>query len=392
MENEFLQYLLRSSLCLALFYLSYKWLLSRQPHHGLNRGILLGIYILSLAIPLLQRRAAMEIDVQQFFSQWVLPSGTPPLEVVGEVHYAYAFPWIWLFGGLYCAGICFFLLYFFYSHIQVLSLLRMCRKLNIENGAILALHSGDTPSFGWWNYLVISEKDIQEAGEMIVAHEQAHCSLLHSVDLLISAIFRIVFWFNPFVWLLQRELQIIHEYQADAEVLRRGMDMRNYQLLLIRKSVGVSQFSSAVNLLSHSKIKKRITMMLSPRSHPLKSVKYLLLIPLSALISWTCSRADTNNSQTKIVNWEVNHTGNIQHRSTDASWLPLINSEIGGISAHDPLYILNEKVVSGEQLNKIDSDKVGSVTVLKNKAAAILHGEEASHGAVIVKTENTLVE
>ena len=84
-------------------------------------------------------------------------------------------------------------------------------------------------------YIVISQADLKENGHDILLHEQAHIRNHHSWDLLLVEVCSWLQWFNPAIWLLKQELQNIHEYEADEEVLRQGIDARQYQMLLIKK-------------------------------------------------------------------------------------------------------------------------------------------------------------
>ena len=129
---------------------------------------------------------------------------------------------------------------------------------------------------------MISERDLTENGEAILAHERAHIRLRHSLDLLLIDLAGAVQWFNPAMWLLRRDLRAIHEYEADAAVIASGVDARSYQLLLIRKAVGGRWYSIA-NSFNHSKLKNRITMMLREKSPRRTRARALLLLPLAGL-------------------------------------------------------------------------------------------------------------
>lgn len=87
----------------------------------------------------------------------------------------------------------------------------------------------------------------------------------------------------PAVWLLKQELQNVHEYEADESVIAHGVDAKHYQLLLIKKAVGAQRFTSMANSFDHSKLKKRITMMLKQKSNPWARLKFLYVLPLAAV-------------------------------------------------------------------------------------------------------------
>ena len=136
------------------------------------------------------------------------------------------------------------------------------------------VHRQAIAPFSWMKYIVISRKDLEENGREILIHEAAHIRHRHSIDLLIANVCVFFQWFNPGAWLLKQELQNIHEYEADETVINEGVNAKDYQLLLIKKAVGTRLYSMA-NSFNHSKLKKRITMMLKEKSSPWARMKYL---------------------------------------------------------------------------------------------------------------------
>ena len=143
----------------------------------------------------------------------------------------------------------------------------------------LIVHNCDIAPFSWMGYIVISRKDLEENGREILIHELAHIHNRHSWDLLVADVCIFFQWFNPASWLLKQELQNIHEFEADETVIKEGVDAKQYQLLLIKKAVGTRLYSMA-NSFNHSKLKKRITMMLKEKSSPWARLKYLYVLSL----------------------------------------------------------------------------------------------------------------
>jgi hypothetical protein len=120
-------------------------------------------------------------------------------------------------------------------------------------------------------------------------------------------------WFNPAIWLLKREMKDIHEYQADISVLKSGIDATKYQLLLVKKAVGASSYTLA-NSFNHSKIKKRITMMLKIKSNKWARLKLLLLLPLGTLFIYAFAHIEVNESPDSIIyDKGINNLGDKQN-------------------------------------------------------------------------------
>jgi TonB family protein len=164
---------------------------------------------------------------------------------------------------------------------SMLRLIRRGQKVRNEDGTVTVVHDGDLSPFSWMHYIVLSRKDYAENSRAILTHERAHIRLRHSLDLVLADLCILLQWFNPATWLVKRELQQVHEFEADDEVLRQGIDAKNYQMLLIEKAVGTRLYSMA-NSLNQSSLKKRITMMLKKKSNPWARAKYLFVLPLTA--------------------------------------------------------------------------------------------------------------
>ena len=274
----FFAYILKSSFCLAGFYLFYKILLSRETFHAFNRGALLLVCLLSFVIPAINIDLPWSVSVSQ--TVWVVErllvtqvESAPAASAVSSGF------WLRILVAVYLLGI----LVFWMKHVWSLYRLhRLCskgqRKL-LANGVWLVLHHLPIGPFSWMNYIVLSEKDYQENGEVILKHEMAHVQHHHSIDLLWADFCISLQWFNPAAWLMKAELQSLHEFQADEAVVAQGVDPRQYQLLLIRKAVGDKLFSMANNF-NYNALQKRIHMMLQHKSSPWAKLKSLCLLPM----------------------------------------------------------------------------------------------------------------
>ena len=172
------------------------------------------------------------------------------------------------------------------------------------------VHNQDIAPFSWMKYIVISRKDLEENGREILIHEMAHIHHRHSVDLLVADICIFFQWFNPGAWLLKQELQNIHEYEADETVINEGVNAKEYQLLLIKKAVGTRLYSMA-NSFNHSKLKKRITMMLKEKSNPWARLKYLYVLPLAAIAVTAFARPEISEKMEEISAVKVNDLAEI---------------------------------------------------------------------------------
>ena len=311
----FFVYILKSSVCLVVFYLFYRLLLSRETFHRFNRVALLGILLLSCLLPLVEVTVEEQTEVHQTMmtlEQWLMladmmnTAGATDLQAE-EV----TVTWIQVALLVYLAGILLFALRNGYSLLKLGGLLKSGRKENlskyIDGGekVTLIVHDRDIAPFSWMKCIVISEKDLDENGREILIHELAHIQNRHSWDLLVADICIFFQWFNPASWLLKQELQNIHEYEADETVIEKGVDAKQYQLLLIKKAVGTRLYSMA-NSFNHSKLKKRITMMLKEKSNPWAKLKYLYILPVAAIAVTAFARPEISETAEEISAVKVN--------------------------------------------------------------------------------------
>ena len=300
----FFVYILKSAICLALFYLFYRLLLSRETFHRFNRIALLGLLVLSCIVPLIEVGTGATNVVNRQFISWEEMLMMAEMSTIAEEVVTPAWSWREVLLLLYLVGIAFFLLRNLWSLGRMLSLINSCKKQRLNNEIWLFTHQKNITPFSWMKYIVLSEKDYAESGETILTHERAHIANLHSWDLILADLCVFFQWFNPAAWLLKQELQNIHEYEADEWVINQGIDAKTYQLLLIKKAVGTRLYSMANNL-NHSNLKKRITMMIKKKSNPWARMKYLYILPLATIAVAAFARPEISNEFDEISSAKV---------------------------------------------------------------------------------------
>ena len=311
----FFVYILKSSVCLAIFYLFYRLLLARETFHRFNRFSLLGILLLSCLLPLVEVSVKQETEVHQTMltlEQLLMMADAVNATEAGASAETATVTWIQVALLVYLAGIVFFAFRNVCSLVRLLMLLKSGKKEDIgsylpsrKERVTLIVHNRDIAPFSWMGYIVISRKDLEENGREILIHELAHIHNRHSWDLLVADVCIFFQWFNPASWLLKQELQNIHEFEADETVIKEGVDAKQYQLLLIKKAVGTRLYSMA-NSFNHSSLKKRITMMLKEKSSPWARLKYLYVLPLAAIAITAFARPEVSTELDEISAVKVN--------------------------------------------------------------------------------------
>ena len=289
-------------------------LLSRETFHRFNRIALLGILLLSCLLPFVEvsvRRPVEMYQTMMTWEQWLLLTDLAGTETHAVQVQENVLTWIQGLLLVYLFGILFFMLRNIYSLFGLWVLLKSGRREKVSDyvvtvvKAVLIVHERDISPFSWMRYIVISQKDLHENGREILTHELAHIRNRHSWDLFAADICIFFQWFNPAAWLLKQELQNIHEYEADETVINEGVDARQYQLLLIKKAVGTRLYSMA-NSFNHSKLKKRITMMLKEKSSPWARLKYLYVLPVAAIAVTAFARPEVSETVEEISAVKVN--------------------------------------------------------------------------------------
>lgn len=298
MLGIFFIYSVKVAVCLALFYLFHKLLMSRDTFHTFNRFAILSMMLLSLVLPLVHLSLDSEAGINRgtvvlegLVAQTVVDDGG---NGVGE-----GMTLTQVLLATYVLGVLLFIGKALLSVGSLLRLIRRARCVEVRNGIRIYTMQGDISPFSWFRYIIMSEKDWQENRREIVLHEMAHIRRCHSMDVAVCNMMIVFQWYNPAAWLLKRELQTVHEYEADEAVLSAGVDATHYQMLLIRKAVGERLFSMANNL-NHNSLKKRITMMKIKRTNPMQKAKIAFVLPLAAMAVAAFASQKVENLSEKV--------------------------------------------------------------------------------------------
>ncbi len=274
-------YQIKVGLCLIAFYLLWKLLLSRETFHRFNRVALLAVMVLALVLPWI--RISLDATVQVTKPMVVLedllvtPDGAAATQQASS-----SWGFMDIAAVAYFIGVAMVLAWLLHSQWSLHRLLKQGRRESLPGGITLHIVPGDQSPFSYFKHIVISEQDYRDNPHEILTHEQAHIELRHSWDVLFMSAVSLFQWWNPAAWLLGRELRQVHEYEADEAVLNQGINAKQYQLLLIRKSVGDKLFSMANNF-NYQSLKKRIRMMSMNKSSRWNRLRALAAVPVIAL-------------------------------------------------------------------------------------------------------------
>ena len=300
-----LAYFLKVNVAIVLFYAFYRLFFYKDTFFGWRRTALLCFFAVSAAVPLLNIQTWITeqepmVAMADLYASVVLPELTIGTE---------AAPTDWKsilseYANIAYWGIVALLMIRLIMQLAgIIHLACRCRKVQIGNTNIHLLPKADGPfSFFHWIFIHPSSHTEEEFNE-ILTHEQTHARQWHSIDVIISELVCIFCWCNPFAWLMKREIRTNLEYMADARVLENGYDSKTYQYHLL----GLSHQKAAATIYNSFNVlplKKRIKMMNKKRTKEIGRTKYLMFLPLAALLM-IVSNIETVARTTKKIAVEV---------------------------------------------------------------------------------------
>lgn len=277
-------YFLKINVAIALFYAFYRLFFYKDTFFTWRRTALLCFFAVSAIVPLFNIQTWIEQQepmaaMADLYATVVLPelTLTPQPEtdwkqlLADGIGIAY-----WLVVALLTAR-------FLVQLTGIIRLGRRCPTQKIDDTTVHLLPRPEGPfSFFRWIFVYPDAHTGEELHE-ILTHERTHARQWHSIDVMIGELACIVCWFNPFAWLMKREIRTNLEYMADEKVLETGHDSRTYQYHLL----GLSHHKAAATIYNSFNVlplKKRITMMNKRRTRAIGRTKYLMFLPLAALL------------------------------------------------------------------------------------------------------------
>lgn len=346
----------------------YRGLMSNEKQAAFNRLALIVIYILAFVSPIL---ADLFRDTPS--SSELTREMLPPVNVISSAktttHTGSVLPGLIIC--TYFTGAAFMLLRSAYIWFKLWRIVNSGRRERIGQYTLVVTETGGYSSFGWLHYIVISEEDYIKDRPIIVSHEMMHLRLGHPIDMILAQISIVLLWYTPAPYILRNELRSVHEYQADMAVINSGVDMRSYQLTLIKKAVG-KNFPALANSLNHSKLKKRITMMMKNQSDKTRRMRALTIAPALALAIVAVntptmahalkavSNTDTVAKSTQIIAADKGNEAKpiSVNRLNDNNNINIIDSTT--------VITIDGRRVSQQELSALDPSTIKSMSVLNN--------------------------
>ncbi len=301
--NSFITYLIATTVSLGIFYGAFAMLLRKEPLFRYNRIYLLSAMLFSYIFPLIIFIPKEIIpQILNSTANGILYSITlAPVEITAT---ASNNPSIFsILGYFYLAGLMFFAIRLFIRVMSIYKLGNQSERTQSNETNILWSNS-DIPPFSFFGamYLPVNLKDTPQINE-IIRHEQVHINSRHSYDIILLQLFQTVFWFNPFIPLIEKSLREIHEFEADKAVIHSGTDPVAYTRILF----GQDKAAQAIilgNNFNYSLIKRRLTMFYK-KSTRIARLKAAVVLPLAVctvmFYTAACNQSANKTTETNVA-------------------------------------------------------------------------------------------
>ncbi len=285
-----MEYLIKSSLVIILFWLFYKIFLEKETFFQANRLFFISAIILALGLPLWQIPIYKTIVIET--SNQALVNSSSDIIMTDIWNFKQ------IFKLLYFLGILFFTIKYIISLIGLVLFIKKSPIETVNNIKIIYTRKNLSP-FSFFNYIILPKEGLtKQEYQTIIEHEKLHIEQAHSIDLILLNLIQILQWINPFIWFFGRSLRQNLEFIADDLSKDRIISEKSYQYLLLKTATKNTAFGLHTNF-NYSFIKKRIIMMQQKKSNRQNLLKYLLILPILGLFMMSFNTKEVINYKIK---------------------------------------------------------------------------------------------
>jgi len=416
MNTQVLLFLGKASLLTVAFVIMYRLLLRRETFHGLKRGALMLSLVLSYVLPLtvitvhrdIQKSPAAQtfstnqpvsapINQIQPFSPSVETTAVAPTVAETE-NAAIQAPAVKrditqilsvCLMAAYLAGLAVMLIIRIVSICRVASIVRNGRTVERGDGWKIVVTDRNVSPFSWIGTIVLSEKYYASIDTTVLKHEKAHIRHGHPLELMVVDFMSLFQWFNPAVWVLRRDLCLVHEQQADADVVKSLSDARPYQFMLLSQSQGGLAFNIVASFNGNG-VESRIDMMNRKRSGRRQLLRFFYLpVIICMSLTLTANVAYDKVSAEPETAVQPDSIKGVNIFTTPMGEVPF---PFGGVPTRTDgkefLYYLDGKRVDRATIENLSYSDIKSHTLVRDKAAVDLYGPEAENGVLVYETNS----
>lgn len=413
MKTQVLLFLGKAALLTIAFVLMYRLLLRRETFHGLKRGALMLSLVLSYVLPVTvitihrnipvaqtaesTQPAATPINQIQPFSPVAQTSAPAPSVSASESAAVQASAvqkdktavLFQILLAAYLAGLIVMLLLRVRSILKVSAIVRGGETVERGDGYRIVVTDKNVSPFSWLGTIVVRQKDYAGIDSNVLRHEKAHIAHGHPLELMLLDFMSLFQWFNPAVWVLRRDLCLVHEQQADADVLKSVPDARPYQFMLLSQSQGGLAFNIVASFNGNG-VESRIDMMNRKRSGRRQMLRFLYIPVLICIsLALTANVAYDKVSAEPETAVQPDSIKGVNIFTTPMGEVP---SPFGGVPTRtdgkEYLYFLDGERVDKATIEKLSYSDIKSQTLVRDKAAVDLYGPEAENGVIVYVTNS----
>jgi len=395
-----LYYLLQVLVCSAVLMVYYLLVLRNKKFHHYNRFYLLGVALVSWIVPLIkivwdqQHAGVRQVDIIN-----VVANGNTAVEALLASKQA-SFNWLSILPNIYVGVSLILATAMVFALLRIYKMYKSYECNNLQQFYLVMTREKGTPfsffSYIFWN----AEIDIQTpAGKQILQHELTHVKQYHSIDKIGMQLVLIVGWFNPFFWLLKKELDMIHEFIADKKSVENGDTASLAQMLLTTAYPG-QQFP-LTNPFFFSPIKRRLKMLTNVKNPSFSYARRIVVLPLLSIVILLfafrakeekmiapVSMIDTTKKVMIVQGYKISPEDTlIASKEKSKSVVIKMDGAGASINGQKPLFILDGEVISESVMSVIDPTKIESIGVLKDASAIAVFGEKGKGGVVQITTK-----
>ena len=325
-----LYFLLKSSACLLAFIVFYKLFLEQTSSHKLKRFYLLAVVIISIAIPFITIIKYVEPQyITGSFTELSIINGAQENTEKSVIDFIPTILWC-----IYGLGLLLFSIRFGINLSQILIKIKRNPKHKTSNFISVLLKDFVVPHT-FFNYIFLTKSKFEnkEIPKEVMLHEEAHAKQKHSLDILFIELLQVIFWFNPLVYILKKDIKLNHEFLADQGVISQGIKASLYQKVLLEFSSN-SNPNQLANAINYSLIKKRFTIMKKQTSKQSIWLRSFLLLPLLAILIYGFSStkevpreiASSTKELVKTNNSKIDYNASLENIKKELIIMIQVNS------------------------------------------------------------------
>ncbi len=352
-----------------LFIVIYDVFLKRETFFNCNRAYLIITSVLSLVLPFIKLESFQNIIPQEYIIR--LPEVVINNNVLDANNGVNVNEFAFSMQHVLYLGMLFAFVMFILKMVKLIHLISKSPKSKTEYGTIITLLNSDA-AFSFFRYVFIGDQLNVDERQSILAHETIHVKEKHSLDLLFFEAQRIVFWFNPLLYIYQNRIATLHEYIADDKVVIT-QNKKHYYERLLAQAFSVKNISFINPFFKKSLIKKRIIMLSKSKSKQQSLVKYLLLIPaiVGMLFYTACVQESDDVNQDESLKYEQKKSLNSEKKveTNEVAFSIIENVPVfpGCEDAEDQKKCFSKNInkLVGQNFNTKLADDIGLTGVLK---------------------------